>query len=168
LRDFCADDFQDVHAYARDPEVVRFVQWGPNTEADTHGFLAHVLNLSEVKPRLDFELAVVWAPENRLIGGASIHISDQANREGWIGYCLNREFWGRGVATEAAKALVAFGFAALELHRIYATCDPANVGSRTVLQKIGMRQEGHFRSHKLVRGKWRDTEIFAIIDDEAR
>jgi len=104
--------------------------------------------------------------EDKLIGGASIHISNPGNREGWIGYCLNKQFWGQGIGTEAARALLTFGFSKLGLHRIFATVDPANIASSNILQKIGMLHEGHFRDHKFVRGKWRDTDFYAVIESD--
>jgi GNAT superfamily N-acetyltransferase len=74
---------------------------------------------------------------------------------------LARHAWGRGYATEAAAALLAFGFDEAGLHKISATCDPENIGSSRVLQKIGMRQEGRLQDHLLVRGQWRDRLLYA-------
>ena len=167
LRDFCVDDWHSVHCYAADPDVVRFVEWGPNTEDDTKDFVSRAIQMSQINPRVDFELALVSVQENAVIGAASIHISQLANREGWIGCCLNKRFWGLGIATEAAKALVSFGFTELRLHRIFATADPANSASANVLQKLGMVLEGRFRSHKLVRGTWRDSDIYAVIESDS-
>ena len=64
------------------------------------------------------------------------------NREAFIGYCLSRDSWGQGYATETAKGLLSFGFSQLRLHRIFATCDPANLASARVLEKSGMQLEG--------------------------
>jgi RimJ/RimL family protein N-acetyltransferase len=157
-----------VHSYAADADVVRYVEWGPNTEADSKNFVERVIELGRVSPRVDFELAVISARENELVGAASIHISNALNREGWIGYCLNKRFWGQGIATEAATALIAFGFAQLGLHRIFATVDPANAASARILQKLGMSYEGQLRSHKLVRSSWRNTDMYAVIESDLR
>lgn len=166
LRDFHANDWSSVHSYAADPEVVRFVEWGPSTESDSKAFVDQAIQVAQKDPRLDFHLAVLSIQENSVIGAASIHISNPLHREAWIGYCLNKGFWGFGLATEAAKALISFGFTELGLHRIFATVDPANKASVKVLQKIGMSYEGRFKSHKLVRGVWRDTEIYAVVESD--
>jgi ribosomal-protein-alanine N-acetyltransferase len=79
---------------------------------------------------------------------------------------LNRKFWRQGYATEVAQALLKFGFNQLKLHRIFATCDPENIASAHVMEKIGMQQEGHIREHKLAKGKWRDSLLYAILDHE--
>lgn len=75
-------------------------------------------------------------------------------------------FWSKGYATETAKALVEFGFKKLCLHRVFATCDPENTASARVLEKTGMKLEGHIREHKLVKGKWRDSLLYAIINQQ--
>jgi hypothetical protein len=75
-------------------------------------------------------------------------------------------FWGKGYATETANALVDFGFDKLNLHRVFATCDPANTASAHVLEKIGMKREGRMREHMWARGKWRDSLLYAILEHE--
>lgn len=67
-------------------------------------------------------------------------IRDFANKVGGeIGYIMNPDYWGgKGIATQSAKLVMTFGFETLKLHRIYATCDPRNIGSSKVLEKIGM------------------------------
>ena len=164
LRDSEQADWQAVHSYASDPEVVRYMDWGPNTEDETKSFVKRSITSQQEEPRRDFELAVVL--EGRLIGGCGIYISDPRNREGWIGYCLNRGFWGRGIGTETARAIVAFGFDRLGLHRIFATCDPENVASARVLEKTGMHREGLLRERKWTKGRWLDCVLYAILDHE--
>jgi [ribosomal protein S5]-alanine N-acetyltransferase len=166
LRDFVADDWRAVHTYAADPEAVRYMEWGPNDEATTRAFVERVTVFQHAEPRRDFELAVTLRAGEKLIGGCGFHISDPHNREGWIGYILSREHWGQGYATEAARALLLFGFERCGLHRIWATCDTRNTASAHVLEKIGMRREGHLHEHKLQRGHWRDSYLYAILEHE--
>ena len=166
LRDLMEADWHSVHWYASDPEVVRYMNWGPNTEEETKGFIQRALAGQKEKPRRNYTVAIVLRDENKLIGGCSICVSNPDNREGWIGYCLNRYFWGKGYATETANGLVDFGFDKLSLHRIFATCDPANTASAHVLEKIGMEREGRLREHTWARGKWRDSLLYAILDHE--
>jgi len=166
LREFEEADWEAVHSYGSDLEVVRYMDWGPNTEEDTKKFIQRAIASQKEQPRRIYTLAIVLKPENKLIGGCGIYVSNSENREGWIGYCLNRSFWGQGYATETAKALLKFGFEQLNLHRIFATCDPANIASASVLEKTGMQREGHFRKHKWAKGKWRDSFLYAILDYE--
>jgi ribosomal-protein-alanine N-acetyltransferase len=166
LRDFVEDDWRAVQRYAADPEVVRYMEWGPNSEADTRNYVELVIASQKDQPRLDFDLAVTLRADDRLIGAGGLHVSNPHNREGWIGYVLNRECWGQGLATEAARALLTFGFGQFGLHRIFATCSPHNAASARVLEKIGMRREGHLREHKWHRGIWRDSFLYAILEHE--
>ena len=101
-----------------------------------------------------------------MIGACGIHISSPSNREGWIGYCYNRKYWGDGYATEVAIVIIGFGFKHLNLHRIFATCDPNNIGSVKVLEKIGMSREGGLRDHKYQREEWRDSFLYSILEQE--
>jgi RimJ/RimL family protein N-acetyltransferase len=166
LRDFEKEDWKAVHDYASDPEVVRYVDFGPNTEEESKNFVQRALAQQKEQPRNSFSLAIVLEAENALIGGCGIYVSNPSNREGYIGYVLNRNFWRRGYATETAQELLEFGFNQLKLHRIFATCDAENVASARVLEKIGMQQEGHFRENGWVKGRWRDSLLCAILDHE--
>jgi RimJ/RimL family protein N-acetyltransferase len=83
-----------------------------------------------------------------------------------IGYCFNKTYWGKGYATEAVRALLEFGFNRLTLHRISANCDPSNVASNRVLMKAGMKLEGRLRENLRVKGRWRDTMVYGILERE--
>ncbi len=166
LRDFEEVDWKAVHDYASDPEVVRYVDFGPNTEEESKNFIQRALASQKEQPRNNFSLAVVLKANNALIGGCGIYVSNPNNREGYIGYVLSRNFWKRGYATETAQALVEFGFDQLRLHRIFAICDAENSASAHVLEKVGMRLEAHFRENGWVKGKWRDSLLYAILEHE--
>jgi RimJ/RimL family protein N-acetyltransferase len=166
LREFQKADWKETHEYASDPQVVHFMSWGPNTEEETRAFIERSIAYQKEKPRVKYSLAIVIRDGNRLIGGCGLYESNFESREGWIGYCLNRQFWGQGYATEAARALLKFGFTDFNLHRIFATCDPANTASAHVMEKIGMQYEGHLRENTTSKGAWRDSLLYAILDRE--
>jgi len=161
LREFAADDVEAVQDYASDPEVCRYVEWGPNSVDATRAFLALAMQESVAEPRETFTFAVTEA--GRLLGAAALVVVSHAHQRGSLGYVLRRDTWGRGLATESARALIRFGFEELGLHRIEATCDPRNAGSARVLEKAGMTQEGRIRDHMLVRAEWRDSLLFAVL-----
>lgn len=168
LRDFVKADWRAVHEYASDPDVVRYMPWGPNSVDETKAFVSRALAGQREAPRTKHELAVILREQGRLIGGCGIRVSAPSDRRADMGYCLHREFWGAGYATEAAVALLEFGFGRLGLHRIVATCDVDNAASARVLEKIGMRREAAFREDSLMRGDWRDSYLYAILEDEWR
>lgn len=161
LREFLPSDDDAVQTYASDPVVTQFLLWGPNTIEDTRGFIADAIEHSRNPRRTIFELAVVHSRSQTLIGGAGLSVTGAERDEGVIGYVFNRDFWSRGYATEAAKALLRFGFEQLGLRRISATCDSGNVASATVLTKAGLLFEERIPNHLLVRGSLRDSLLFA-------
>jgi RimJ/RimL family protein N-acetyltransferase len=168
LREFEHHDWEAVHVWASDPEVVRYLAWGPNTERETRTFVQHAIGQQLDRDRRDWELAIVLKEDGQVVGGCGIHVSAPEHRKGWIGYCLRHDTWGRGYATELASALLAIGFVELKLHRVFATCDPRNMASARVLEKIGMRREAHLREHLWQKGEWRDSVIFGMLEQEFR
>jgi RimJ/RimL family protein N-acetyltransferase len=127
-------------------------------------FLAH----QQTQPRFKFQLAVVLRSSGELIGNCGIRKDFASAREADMGYELSPEHWGRGYATEAARAVLRFGFAELGVHRVWSCCVPENTASAHVLEKIGMRQEGHLREKEFFKDRWWDSLVFAILEDEWR
>lgn len=164
LREFQFDDHAAVHAFASDPEVIRHTDWGPNDPQDTTDFLHEMTKHAQATPRSVFALAVVDRADDMLIGSIQLAVTSSLHRRAEMGFVLTRPRWRQGYTTEAAAALLRFGFHELKLHKINATCDPDNVGSAHVLTRIGMQREGHLREHLHIRGQWRDRLLFAAVE----
>ncbi|WP_028568862.1 GNAT family N-acetyltransferase [Salinispora tropica] len=98
-----------------------------------------------------------------LIGAVELRVTAAAHRRGEFGYVLARSAWGQGYATEAAATVLTYAFEQAGLHRVAATCDPANVASRRVLEKIGMKYEGHLHDYLHIRGEMHDRLLFAAV-----
>jgi RimJ/RimL family protein N-acetyltransferase len=168
LRDFCAEDFAAVHAYASDPLVTRWTSWGPNSEAETREFLDRAVRELAEQPRGNFSLAMIDRATGALFGSGGIYRRRGFYREYEMGYVLHRDWWGRGFASEVARALVAFGFGELGAHRIYAQVDPENEASGRVVTRLGFTREGHLRKDMLKHGTWRDSLVFGLLEEEWR
>ena len=166
LREFTLDDWRAVHAYASDPEVTRYMSWGPNDMKATRSFVETVVARQQDASRSEFDLAVTLKDNGNLVGGCGIY--ERKLRGAEMGYCLHRDYWSRGLMTEVAMALLEFAFDQKGFHRVYATCDPRNIGSARVMEKSGMRREGHLREHVFKDGEWRDSLLYAILDWEWR
>ncbi|MGN7763483.1 GNAT family N-acetyltransferase [Paenibacillus sp. 22594] len=164
IREFVLEDMEEVHAYASDPLVAKYMIWGPNSEEETRSYINLTMEMQRHSPRRDFEFGVVLKQTRQLIGGCGIHVSEP--RQGEIGYCFNPLFWRQGYTSEAAAAVLDFGFRELDLHRVYATCRPENMGSAKVMQKLGMAYEGHLREHLWHKGKWHDSYLYSILKPE--
>ncbi len=162
LRDFKESDWQAVHTYSSVLDIVRYMDWGPNTEQETKSFIERTLQSQKQLPRTDFDCAIILKQTDQLIGSTGIRISDSSNQSGDFGYILHPNYWGQGLATEAAKKLVEFGQNTLKLHRIWATCRPENSASMRVLEKAGLKREGLLRDNKKLRGQWVSSYLYAI------
>jgi len=166
LRDFLQEDLHAIHEYASDPLVVKYMTFGPNTLEDTQNFLNRAMGKQGADPRTDYELAVVMKSEGRLIGGCRLNKVSEI--EAHLGYIVNRSYWGKGYATEAARSMVEFAFGELGLHRVYADVHPDNAGSVRVLEKLGMTLEGRRRENMMIHGEYQDHLLYSILEREWR
>lgn len=109
--------------------------------------------------------AIVLRESNALIGAMSLGIN-KAFQHAELGYWFGVPFWGQGYATEAARAIVGFGFESLGLHRIYARHLGGNPASGRVMEKIGMQYEGCLRQHYCKWGQFHDSVMRGILASE--
>jgi ribosomal-protein-alanine N-acetyltransferase len=168
LRPYRDDDFEGVHAYGSDPEVVRYMLWGPNTGEQTRHFLVEVQDGARAEPRTKFDFAIELRETCTMIGGCGIYLKGSELLVGEMGYVLNPRYHRRGLMPEAARALIGFGFGDLHLHRIFARCHPDNRPSARVMEKCGMQYEGRLREAELVKGAWWDYLYYSILEQEWR
>lgn len=166
LRPMLEADFEQVHAYSSDPEVVKFMQWGPNSEEQTRNFMNLCFASQKANPRVTYDFAVVLADTAEFIGSISLRLLKEGSPLGEIGYCYGRNSWGKGYASEAAEGVIRFAFDQLNMHKVSATCDPLNFGSVKVLQKAGMKLEGFLSKHINMKGAWRDTLLFGVAKED--
>ena len=87
-------------------------------------------------------------------------------RSAGLGYCLNEAAWGKGYATEAARALLGWAYATLDLNRVQAEVDTRNVASARVLEKLGFRREGTLREDCVVNGVVSDSWVYGLLRRE--
>jgi ribosomal-protein-alanine N-acetyltransferase len=168
LREFAREDWRAVLAYQSNPRYLRYYEWEERTEADVRAFVRMFVGFQRETPRRTFQLAIVLPESGQLIGNCGVRVRDPEMRAGDIGYELDPAHWGHGYATEAARAMLAYGFGPLGLHRIGAECVAENTASARVLEKIGMTREGRLRRNVWMKGRWWDTLLYAILDDEYR
>ena len=168
FRRFMKEDWRDVHDYASLEMVSMFQSWGPNKAQDTMAYVDDVLKDEKVVPQSRYVHALVDGGVGRVIGAGEININSFIHRSGEIGYILHPDYWGKGLGTLVARKLVDKGFSELNLHRISATCDPQNISSRKVLEKVGMTLEGRIRHHMKMNDGWRDSLLFGLLEEEWR
>jgi len=137
LRPFGAGDVADALSYRDDAEFSRFLSHIPRpfTRLDAEAFVA--ANMSEQWDRSP-TFAVVL--HGKVIGTVNLDV-DPETKTAMLGYAIGRAWWGRGIATEAAAAVMAWGIEVFGLKRIWASTDARHLGSQRVLEKLGMQRE---------------------------
>ena len=165
LRSLNREDIPDLVRLAGAREVAAMTIRIPHpyTETDAAKFLA--LAEESFAGGLDVVFAITLAESGDLIGAIGLHVK-RADRRAELGFWLGTAHWGKGYCTEAARAMVAFGFETLKLHRIHASHFAGNTASRRVLEKLGMRHEGCSREHVLKWERFVDLENYALLASE--
>lgn len=139
LRPFTFADEARMHEIYSDPEVMRYVGHGPHrTVSET---TAALRAYSDMLARRGYSfLAVEELDGGRVVGDGGLHPLGGTGPEIELGYTLAREAWGRGYATEVARALVDHARTSLGVPVVVAQVEPDNAASRHVLEKLGMRE----------------------------
>jgi [ribosomal protein S5]-alanine N-acetyltransferase len=132
----------------------------PYTEQNALEYLVTTAAESIAGPQTRF--AITLRSDGQLCGGTGLRI-DSAHQHAELGYWLGVPFWGQGYATEAARAVLDYGFDMLGLHRIYASYFAHNLASGKVLRKIGMSHEGCLRGHICKWGDFHDLEFYGML-----
>jgi len=167
LRELTLDDAPALNAVDGDPVVARWNGFEPPGLDGTRAYIENVIKDAAQEPRQFITLAIVTRADDHLIGRCGFDRGGPDLLNAMVGYCLHRDLWGQGYMTEAVQALVGHGFRDLKLHRVWADCDPRNVGSWRVMEKVGMRREGHsIENYRYPDGEWADTWFYAMLDRE--
>jgi RimJ/RimL family protein N-acetyltransferase len=167
LRPFRRGDVDAVYSYRSRPDVSEYLFDRPMTHEDcTEAVQTRAGQIAFSGEGDKILLAVERRDDARLIGEVSLIWRSVPDLQAEVGYIFHPDAHGQGYASEAARALCAFGFEVMGLHRIYARCDARNGASERVMQRLGMRKEAHFREHMQVKGRWDEELIYAVLEDE--
>jgi ribosomal-protein-alanine N-acetyltransferase len=167
IRRYTHDDIPDVLGFVSQPSVARVTS--ERIPANEEGVREYIDLQNSYQPFEEdkvFELAIERKEDGRVMG--FVGLIYQGHRQGEIGWVLGVEYRGQGYATEAARALMAYGFSSLGLHRICADTSTDNPASWRVMQRLGMRREGLLRDAVYEEGKWVDRYVYGILAAEWR
>ena len=166
LREFVEDDWGALHAIESIPDVVRYQSFAPRSEDDARVYVQGIIVSARELPRTTFDLAITIKGDDTLRGRVGMMRNAAETREAMLWFVIAPAAAGKGYATEAAGAMLAYAFEALKLHRVYGDCDERNVASARVMEKLGMRREGHFLQNVWIKDEWCDSLNFAMLDHE--
>jgi RimJ/RimL family protein N-acetyltransferase len=166
LRHFTDNDLQAFMAYRNDPEVARYQSWEGISEPEASVFIQEQKEVQPGVPGRGFQIAIELKETNALISDCYFTINELDNRQAEIGFTLSRTYQGHGFATEAVSCFLNYAFLTFDLHRIIAITDCENAASVALLERLGMRREGHFLQNIWFKGKWGDEYLYAILKEE--
>lgn len=161
LRHFQPQDLEDLHAYLSDPQVVAFEPYEPMTLDETRENLNWRISTDEM-------IAVVLKSTGKLIG--NIYLGKRNYEALELGFVFNAQYWGQGYAQESCEKLIELAFQH-GIHRIWAECDPENLRSWKLLEKLGFVREGYLKRNvyfwKDENGIpiWKDTFLYGRLRD---
>lgn len=167
LEPYKNSDVEDVFDYASRPEVTKFLLWEPHqTIEDSEKFLDWIrASTRSTSDNVFFVFAIRLKETGRVIGSI-----DFKNPQPWTGqmdYALHVDHWGKGLMSEAAGALRDWAFATFpNLVRLQSYCEPDNIGSRRVMEKVGMSFEGIRKKSFTRKGQLVDLAHYALLKDE--
>ncbi len=165
LRKMQVIDSSDMFEYAKLDSVTRYLTWFSHKNEDyTKDYLKYISTRYNTGDFYDW--AVIYKQSNKMIGTCGFTKFDLHSNKAEIGYVLNPLFWGQGVAVEAAKAVMSFGFENLNLHRIEAKFIQGNSASLSVMKKLGMKFEGYARDEQFIKGQYKTIGTCAVLSDE--
>lgn len=158
-------DAEDVFAFRSNPDAMRFVprplQRNTDDALEMIGMINHNIASND---------CIAWGVElkssGRIIGSVSFHRIEKENHRGEVGYMLHPDYWGKGLVSEAVRAIVDYGFRVLNFHSIEAIIDPDNTASANVLNKLHFVKEAHFRENFVQNNRFTDTAIYSLLKSD--
>lgn len=167
LRLMTVQDAPAVHAYQGREDVCQYLLYGPRSLEQVRQKLTDYARRTRLVQDEDFlQLAVEDRASGLLVGEIYFALRSLEHRTAEIGWVFHPDHHGHGYATEAARAMLALGFEQVGLHRILAELTPQNTASVRLCQRLGMREEAHFVQDMLVKGRWEDTGVYALLREE--
>jgi RimJ/RimL family protein N-acetyltransferase len=166
LRRFADADLAPLLAYLNDPLVARYQTWESYTEEQARDVIERQNGLEPGVPGRWFTFAAELKESKALVGHVALSVKEADRRQAEIGFTFAREYQGRGLAREAAEAVLDYAFTELLMHRVVAVADCENERSVALLGRLGMRREGHFVENVWFKGAWGSEYLYALLREE--
>lgn len=161
LREFTLEDVNGLFTLESDPDVVRYQNYEPRTEREARDYVKGAIDSVQKKPRRWYELAVTL--DGDFIGRVGGEVED---RQALVWYAFLPSAQGKGYATEAMRAFLSALIREANLHRITLDCDPRNVASWRLAERLGFRREAHHVGGYWSKGVWTDSYVYALLTTE--
>lgn len=154
-------DFDAIKSYRQDPENCRYIR-PPEDDATTQQFVDQMANPWKLEEGT-WNGVVVCFNDDIVVGEIAFNIEDWDNQRAEIGYRFHERATGKGLCTKAMHPLIDYLFNTVGVVKIVAKCDPRNIASSRVMQKLGMQREAQFKHHYLVGDEWTDQDDYGLL-----
>lgn len=166
LRRFRTGDADAIYQYRSHPSVTQFQPWHPKNVAEVEAFLERQLSIEPEAPDTSLRLAITLKKAGSIVGDCSIRFFSDEPRQVELGFNLSPSCRKRGYATEALTGVLEYVFETLHKHRAFARTDPENKSAIALLERLGMRKEGHFLRSYWFQERWTDDVLYAMLEEE--
>ncbi len=154
-----ANDAQEIHSYASDENVKRFIGWPlMKTLDETRDYIEEMVRRESAGTHL--YASIVLKSTQEIIGTAMIFSFDHEAKHAEIGYVFHSRHWGKGYGTEATALMNDFAFGSLNLRKLHARVIDANIGSVRVVEKNGFELEGRLKDYYFIGQSYYDLMLF--------
>lgn len=167
LRPHRADDLDWLLGVYSCPDVARFLLDEPWTQDKAEESLTKRLERTDLDGPAG-ALALVIEHDGTPVGDVALWFTDRDRRVAEIGWVLDPNASGHGLAREAVSAVLTLAFETYRLHRVVAQMDARNTGSAKLAAAVGMRREAHHLQDYWSKGEWTDTLIYALLSTDPR
>ena len=161
-----ADALDAFDNWLSDPEVALYMQWDAQTDVEQAKQYIEKMFVGKYENNTFYRWAIALKTDNAVIGSVGFEIHSERDSVADVSYGLCKRFWNQGIMSEALTAVIDYAFREVGVNRIEAFHAAANPASGRVMQKTGMKLEGHarqkYRSHK----GFEDCDLYAILRDD--
>ncbi len=166
LRRLLASDAPALVDYRSRPEVARFQSWATFDVEAAETLIAGQAGLEPDEPGTWFQVAIVEARSDLVVGDCGLHFLSDDPRQVEIGVTLHPDYQNQGIAREAIACLLDYLFGALDKHRVIATTDAENLSAARLFETLGFRREAHFIENIWFKGAYGSEYLFALLSRE--
>jgi [ribosomal protein S5]-alanine N-acetyltransferase len=163
LRQITIDDTNEIFALRSNEDLMKYI---PRPLCKTNEEVVELIKM--IQQKIEVNEGINWAitlkNDNKLIGYIGHYRIKWEHFRSEIGYMILPQYSGMGIATEAIKLAVEYGFNDMKMHTVEGVVDPANVASAKVLEKNGFVKEAHFKENEFFNGKFIDSVIYSLIN----
>ncbi|MED3726290.1 GNAT family protein [Priestia filamentosa] len=165
LREIVKDDANDILKYLSDEEVMKYYGLAPfqtiNEALNEISWYQSILN-----EQTGIRWGITLKGKDEVIGSCGFLNRVPEHYRTEIGYELNRDYWGHGIASEALEAVIRYGFKDLKFQRIEALVEPPNILSQKLIEKKGFIREGLLRNYEFTCGKFDDLYMYSLLKQD--